>query len=72
MILVSGEFKSLESQLTAAEAELSKSSGDKKSLAKKRVSELRKQIRKPRELYTGAWRRFSSFSARTSSVSFER
>ncbi len=54
MILVSGEFKSLESQLTAAEAELSKSSGDKKSLAKKRVSELRKQIRKPRELYTGA------------------
>jgi pyruvate,orthophosphate dikinase len=54
MILVSGEFKSLEAQLTAADAELSKSSGEKKSVAKKRVSELRKQIRKPRELYTGA------------------
>lgn len=54
MILVSGEFKALEAQLITAEAELAKASRDKKSEAKKRVSELHRKIKRPREFYTGA------------------
>jgi len=54
MILVSGEFKALEAQLKTAEADLAKASRDKKADAKKRVSELNRKIKRPRELYTGA------------------
>jgi pyruvate,orthophosphate dikinase len=54
MILVSGEFKALEAQLATAEADLAKASRDKKADAKKRVSELNRKIKRPRELYTGA------------------
>ncbi len=54
MILVSGEFKALETQLAAAEAELEKASGEKKVVARKRVHELKRQIRRPRQLYHGA------------------
>jgi phosphoenolpyruvate synthase/pyruvate phosphate dikinase len=54
MILASGEFKNLETQLAAAEAEVEKASGEKKAVAKKRASELRRRIKRPQELYTGA------------------
>jgi len=54
MILVSGEFKDLEMKLAAAATEAEKASGEKKAVAKKRVSELKRRIQKPRELYHGA------------------
>jgi pyruvate, orthophosphate dikinase len=54
MILSSGDYKSLESQLNAAKAELDKASKDKKAEAKKRVKEIEKKIKRPSELYHGA------------------
>jgi len=54
MILSSGEYKALESQLNAANAELDKASKDKKADARKRVKEIEKKIGRPSELYHGA------------------
>ncbi|HEY6401274.1 MAG TPA: pyruvate, phosphate dikinase [Blastocatellia bacterium] len=54
MILSSGDYKSLESQLNVAKAELDKASKDKKAEAKKRVKEIEKKIKRPSELYHGA------------------
>ncbi|HEX2490684.1 MAG TPA: pyruvate, phosphate dikinase [Blastocatellia bacterium] len=54
MILSSGEYKALETQLNAAKADLEKASKDKKADAKKRVKEIEKKIKRPSELYHGA------------------
>jgi pyruvate, orthophosphate dikinase len=54
MILSSGDYKSLESQLNVAKAEFDKASKDKKAEAKKRVKEIEKKIKRPGELYHGA------------------
>jgi pyruvate, orthophosphate dikinase len=54
MILVSAAFKNLERQLSAAAAETTRTSGEKLVEAKSRVKELKKRIKRPRELYNGA------------------
>jgi pyruvate,orthophosphate dikinase len=54
MILVSSEYKSLERQLSAAAAETTRTSGEKLVAARNRVKELKKKIKRPRELYNGA------------------
>jgi pyruvate,orthophosphate dikinase len=51
MILSSSDFKSLETQLSTARAEVEKS---KSKDAKKRVKDLEKKIAKPEQLYKGA------------------
>jgi pyruvate,orthophosphate dikinase len=54
MILVSAEFKNLQNQLAAAVADTTRTSGERQVEAKNRVRELKKRIRRPKELYTGA------------------
>ncbi|MBI1761353.1 MAG: pyruvate, phosphate dikinase [Acidobacteria bacterium] len=54
MILSSGDYKSLETQLDTAKAEVEKASGEKLKDAKKRVKNLEKKIAKPSALYRGA------------------
>jgi pyruvate, orthophosphate dikinase len=54
MILVASEYKNLENQLAVAEADKAKATGDKRSEAKKRISELKRRIKRPGELYHGA------------------
>lgn len=54
MILVSADFKSLENQLSAAAAETTRTSGERLVEARNLVKELKKRIRRPRELYTAA------------------
>ncbi|HKX26264.1 MAG TPA: putative PEP-binding protein, partial [Blastocatellia bacterium] len=54
MILSSGDYKALESQLSTAQAEFEKASGEKKTEAKNQVKELEKKIKRPSELYHGA------------------
>jgi pyruvate,orthophosphate dikinase len=54
MILASGEFKALEAQLAAAEAEAARAPREKKAEARKRVSRLKRKLKRPREFYLGA------------------
>ncbi|MEP7270330.1 MAG: pyruvate, phosphate dikinase [Acidobacteriota bacterium] len=54
MILVSSEFKNLEAQLSTAAADAKRTSGERLVEAKNRVKELKKKIKRPKELYTGA------------------
>ena len=54
MILASGDYKNLETQLNSAKAELEKASGEKAKDVKKRIKDLEKKISRPSELYHGA------------------
>ncbi len=54
MILVSAEFKNLESLLATATAETARARGERLVEAKNRVKGLKKRIKRPRELYTQA------------------
>src|SRR5215218_914265 len=54
MILVSSDYKNLHNQLTAAEADAAKASGEKLNDLKKRVKDLKQRLKKPSELYHGA------------------
>lgn len=54
MILVSSEYKNLQNQIDAAEAEAAKASGEKKAEIKARIKELKKKNKKPSALYHGA------------------
>ncbi len=54
MILSSTEYKAIEAQLIAAQADVEKASGEKKKDAKKRVKEIEKKFKRPSELYNGA------------------
>lgn len=54
MILVAAEYKNLQNQLRTAESEVAKATGEKLADAKKRVSELKRAIKRPQSLYLGA------------------